>query len=274
MKKIICVVGVIILFWGCTKTKEKIVEVEKPVPVDAWAIAWLTWYSYQDVYLYSDPIEDTDKCDVTLKWGINQVNFEKKRKYPDYLYLWCDTIQCESGTFYTLELSSQTFGRCSGNIKFPEEALITQPNYEDTLPIGDVEIKWSSENASFYAIWINISAYDSIGHLISVQYVDTFLTTNTYIIDSSHFDIPNAVYYQVDMEVIPYSGSLYHANMSGDFKGYLFGEGEWDEIFFYVGAPVGISTSALSSKPSFLKPPTYQRIQKIRKIIAQLVERE
>lgn len=262
MKKIICVVGIMILFWGCTKTKEK------KVPVNAWCEGFLNSWGWQQAFLISDPVEDLNKCNASLKWDGNQQIFKRKERHPDGVYFTDTTIICTLATQYTLEISSQTFGKSSGSVFIPESTLITEPDWGDTLPIGNVQVTWTpSSNTDFYSLSIYIDAYDSFGLWISSQEIDTFLTTTSFTISSSHFQVPDAEYYYVDMNVFPYSGDLYSANMSGDFKGFLFGEGQGDWTSFYVGTPVVLKFSSSSKIPSFR-----ERIEKIRKTIKRVIE--
>lgn len=267
MKKWSAIIGVILILSGCVREKKKIVEVEKPV--NAWVMGFITIYPWQYAYLISDPVEDPAKCDAILKWGQNQKIFEIKDKILTGIEFWDTLISCNPNTQYTLEINSQTFGKSSGNVIIPSGTQIVNPDWEDTLPIGNVQISWTTaQNATFYCLYISIDAYDETGEWIDDEYIDTFITSTSFTIPSSYFQVEGAAYYIVYCDVFPYSGKLYEANMSGNFKGYLFGEGEGDWIYFYVGTPVVSAPLKTHEKPT-----VEQRIHKLRDIVERLEEK-
>jgi hypothetical protein len=251
MKRLVGIIFIIGMI-GCKKEKE----------TDAWCEGFLNQY-YQYASFYSDPLEDLNKCNAILKWDNSQVVFEKKKKIPGGI-VFSHEIPLFPTHKYTLEIISENFGKSSGSIFLPESLIITYPHSYDTLPIGDVEIKWQAKNADFYDLFIHIDAYDSSGW-ISHEWFDTIITTTSFKISSSHFKVPGALYYGVGVYAYSYSGDPYHANMKGDFKGYLFGEGPEDYVYFHVGKPLNLTYKISPRFPKF-----EERIEKIRKIIERV----
>ena len=262
MKQLTSILVIIMFIMvGCVREVEK--EVEKIV--NAWCLGFLITYSWQEAYLFSDPIEDIGECDAILKWDGNQTVFEDKGRAPWFAYFLDTTISCTPGIQYTLEITSESFGKSSGSVTIPEHADIIAPEDGDTLPMGDVEILWrQSANADFYGLWIDIEYFNSAGGWLGEKDIDTFVTDTSFTILAYNFQFPEAVYCHVSVGVFPYSGSLYEANMAGDFKGHLVGESCADYSYFYVGTPVLLSLSKCYEMPT-----VEERIEKIKKFITQ-----
>ncbi len=237
---------------GCTKTEtEYIYETEY---VSAIFLCWINDY-YQSAVLCSDPLADPDESDVKIEWNTNSVVFPNKVGYTGYISFVAN-IDLEIATNYTVSLTSDV-GDCEGTFTIPEGAEITNPSYEDTLPLGQaVNCAWTdAQGADFYGVWYYADAYDTSGYYVGGVNNDIFITNNTFTIPASFFNIPSAAWYEVSLYVQPNSGSSplpgSSGNMTGSISGFVNAEGEYDNLYFYVGTPQWkVSTSRQRKTPS------------------------
>lgn len=206
------------------------------------ALGFLWSWGWQRAYLYTYPLPNPESSDAKLIWEGNVRQFPFKYLRPGYLFFY-DTIELIPKKLYSLKITSN-IGICSGAVRIPESTYFTQPREHETLPArSSATIAWTIANyADFYWLYIWITGVDYRGEIVYETEIDTFLTTTSYIIPASYFSEPNALYFEVDVDVTPLSGVYPMANnegnMEGDIVGYLTGEGESDWIYFYVGTPL------------------------------------
>lgn len=231
---------------GCTKTKTKYVSVI--------FLCWLNDH-YQSAMLCSDPLADPDESDVRIEWNTNSVVFPNKVGYTGYISFVAN-IYLEIATNYTVSLTSDV-GDCEGTVAIPEGTEITNPSYEDTLPLGQsVNCAWTdAQGADFYGVLYHAYANDSSGYYVGQVNNYTFITNNSFTIPASFFNIPSATWYAVHLSVQPNSGSFPQpgssGNMTGSIRGFVNAEGESDGVYFYVGTRQWkVSTSRQRKTPS------------------------
>lgn len=92
-----------------------------------------------------------------------------------------------------------------------------------------------------------MEAYDSNGSFIDSVYEDKNPTDSYAIIPSYIFSTSDAEYYVVHLSVHPRATA---SLLTGTIEGHLFGEGQGDSLYFYVGEPIKKhSTTTPASKP-------------------------
>lgn len=253
---------------GCTKTVHDTTVVTEydtitvteydTISTGSTFVCWLSDY-YQQALLVSDPVADTAQSKVTIRWGANSEVFPYEMYYPGYLAFGHD-LYLDPQVNYTVSLTSDV-GSCEGTIMLPGWTDITYPPDDTILPISDIIVTWTqAQSASFYEYYFYCDAYDANGNWLDWYYEYGFVTTTSYTIDSTVFDVPNAAYYEVYFDVYPYSGTPptpgAHGNMTGSIPGFLMGEGYGDYAYFYVGAVVKKS----GIKPQHERPSTKDRM--------------
>ncbi len=242
---------------SCTKTETLTEYIHDTTTVhdtttENLALIWLgSGGAWADVFC--DPTPEPDSVDVKKEWGGNSHMFPFKTVHPGYVEIH-DTMANTPGTTYTIKIASN-IGNAQGSIALPETTYITQPTYNDTLPIGNVTTSWAvSQGADFYELDIDISAYDILGDYIQDEYIDTFLTNVSYIIPATYFNITGAAYYEVWFRIYPEAGPMptpgIQSNMTGTLKGFLVAENDEDWVYFYVGTPVKSSQQHKKRKVS------------------------
>jgi len=191
--------------------------------------------------LFSNPLTDPDSVDARKEWSGDTIIFPIKLTYPDHIELKdnSNNIAC---TTYTIKVTSN-LGNAEGNICIPGSISMTLPSNGDTLPIGDVTVSWTTgQKADFYWVSGYMISYDSLGSGFELTDIDTFLFAVSFVIPSTFFNIDNAKYHYVYLDVYPYSGSLpvpgTSGNMTGTLNGFLNALGNGGSVYFYVGTPI------------------------------------
>jgi len=210
----------------------------------------------QSAKLVSSPIADVYQSDVIIKWDtishvfpFKELELELNLRFQAYLDL--DTLKD-----YTVELTSDV-GYCEGTVTLPEGTSIIEPANNDTLsPEEIVTVTWSTAvGAGWYRVAYYLSTYDSTNSVLYWDSKTEYLTDTSLTIPAELFDIPDAVYYWVEVTVCPCSGTMPISgeigNMSGSINGFLVARNiSFDpQIEFYVGEPiVGQSQSIYTEK--------------------------
>ncbi len=245
------------LFWGCSKT-ETPTSTTTTVTVSKTAICFIG-NSGGLVTLVSDPTADTSLSNATLSWGGAKTSlvFQDKYVWIGYIELFGDADLGYSHQFkdtvLTLTVTSNV-GNCQGSMALPDSAYINAPTSGSILPIGSVTCTWATATrAEWYMVYYYAYAYSSYNYSYWVGWKDTITTGNSITLPASYFNYPDAQYYEVYAVVFPYRGPKPQANstgnMTGTIKGFLVGEGMYDDIFFYVGTPPkGITTPKVVHK--------------------------
>ena len=199
----------------------------------------------QSAKLVSSPIADVYQSDVIIKWDTlshifpyKELELELNLRFQAYLDL--DTLKD-----YTVELISDV-GYCEGTVTMPEGISIIEPTNNDTLsPEEIVTVTWSTAGgADWYQVVYFLYAYDSAGSVLYWDRTAEHLTDTSLTLPAELFDIPDAVYYSVEVTVCPCSGVMpvpgETGNMSGSVNGFLVARNLIldPQIEFYVGEPI------------------------------------
>jgi len=203
----------------------------------------------QSANLVSSPVADVYQSDVVIKWDTlshvfpyKELELELDLRFQAYLHL-------DSLKDYTVELISDV-GYCEGTVTMPERTSIIEPTNNDTLsPEEFVTVTWSTAGgADWYQVVYFLNAYDSTNSVLYWNNKTEYMESTSITIPAELFDIPDAVYYSVEVKVCPCSGTMPVSgeigNMSGSINGFLVAVNFIldPQIEFYVGEPiVGLS---------------------------------
>ena len=189
--------------------------------------------------LFSDPVADSSQSEVKRDGHVFTL---KREEYPGCLWFG-DFTPLHGREKYTVRLTSN-IGNCDGSIIMPGALSILQPKDCNTLSAyHNVYSEWSSApGADFYYICYHAEGYNSHGDLVGIcEYIEDFITSTSYAIPISYFDIRGTTYYGVNLSVIPCAGPLPEpntdGNMTGDVTGFLTALGEGDCVWSYLGKP-------------------------------------
>jgi hypothetical protein len=196
------------------------------------------WDQYAN--LFSDPIADPNQSDVKIEWGSNTYLLPEKSIGFSSLVFDGDTL-LDTLTNCNVTLTSN-IGNGQGTIIVPGSTTITNPNYYDTLPLGqNINCNWTTaQGANFYWFYFYIEGYNN-GIWIGYTWLDTFITNTSFVLQSNLFNMPTATRYTVSFYINAYAGPFPQpnasGNMTGTVKGCLLGEGYGNYVYFYVGSP-------------------------------------
>lgn len=220
---------------GCSK-KETETETEY---INALFMCWISYYSQSGI-LCSDPIADPDGSRVTISRDTVSSTFPYETMYVGYIYFGAE-FYLEIAEEYTLSMNSN-IGDCEGTATIPSPAQIMTPAAGSVLQLGqNISCSWAaSSGADFYWVGYYVDAYNINGYYLGYFEEDTFVSNTTLTIAATKFDITNAVYYEVQLFVEPYSGSPplpgASGNMTGSIKGFANAVGDYDYTYFAVSS--------------------------------------
>ena len=248
--------AVLFLNSGCSK-KETETETEY---INALFMCWISDYSQYGI-LCSDPIADPDGSVLTITRDTVSLTFPYETIYVGYIYFGAE-FYLEIAQEYALSMSSDV-GDCEGTATIPAPAQIMTPAPGSMLQLGqNISCTWApSTGADFYWVGYYAYAYNVNGYYLGYFEEDTFVSNTTLTIAATKFNIPNAVYYEVELFVEPYSGSPplpgASGNMTGSIKGFANAVGEYDYTYFAVS-----SVSDRTPKGNIAEiPPMEERIK-------------
>jgi len=201
-------------------------------------------YYYKDVSIYTDPTPDSAKCSAQMNFGSTQFQLQRKWQYIGEVDL-SDTLPFPFPSACSLFVTTNLGTAKGGGVSSPGSFDITWPLERDTLPWGNLTVSWTqAQNASWYEFNLYYSAYDTT-HWLGSGDTTLYPTGTSVTLPQAFFQrYPSATYVSVSIWAGAYSGPAPGAgtsgNVSGDFKGFLVGEGhdhDRNDRYFYMGTP-------------------------------------